>query len=95
MEKPEGPALSKGRVKRGSVLGTTPKASWASARGVRPETGIFSIWAEEITWPVEALVVCRMGASLVTLMVSVATPISMRMSMPRRWLEPAARLSRR
>ena len=95
MEKPEGPALSKGRVKRGSVLGTTPKASWARAKGVRPETGMFSICAEEITWPVEALAVCSTGASLVTLIVSVATPISMRISMPNRWLDPAARLSRK
>ena len=76
MEKPDGPALSKGRVKRGSVLGTTPKASWAKESGVRPETGMFSICAELITCPVDADAVSNTGAWLVTLMVSVTAPTS-------------------
>ena len=94
MENPEGPALSKGRVKRGSVFGTTPKASCASASGVRPETGMFSICAEVITCPVEAEAVCKIGASLDTVMVSVMAPNSIWISMPRRSLAPAASLSR-
>jgi len=46
MEKPEGPPLSKGRLKRGSELGMTPKESWASVSGVRPLSGMFSIWRD-------------------------------------------------
>lgn len=71
MEKPDGQALSKGRVNRGSVFRTTPKASCASASGVRPEMGMFSICAKVITCPVEAEAVCRIGRVARTLMVSV------------------------
>ena len=86
MEKPDGPALSNGRVKRGSSVGVTPNASWASASGVRPLSGMLSICRVVITWPVEAVVVVSMGASALTETVSVMAPSVISTSRPTRSL---------
>ena len=52
IEKPEGPALSKGRENFGSEFGVTPNASCASTSGARPLIGMFSSCRWLITWPV-------------------------------------------
>lgn len=61
MEKPAGPALSKGRVRRGSLAGVTPKANCASVSGVRPFMGMLSTMFELITWPTDAVAVEQTG----------------------------------
>ena len=74
MENPAGPALSNGRVKRGSDEGVTPNESWASESGVRPFIGMTAICDSPITCPTEAEAVCSIWTSAETVMDSVWLP---------------------
>src|SRR4051794_38453036 len=88
MENPAGPPLSKGRVNRGSELGTTPNDSCARVSGVLPFIGRFSICRLPITWPTDAVAVESSVASAVTVTASVWLPTSSTTSCVTRVLVP-------
>src|SRR3954453_9550988 len=80
MEKPDGPELSNGRENFGSEFGVTPNANCASVNGARPLIGMFSIWRELITCPVDAVAVSSIEPSADTVTDWSTVPTSRRMS---------------